>query len=219
MARSLPINRLTGTPTYHTKPTKPGDKFSGTIPFLFVGHSLLHRCINTTRCVSSYPKTCWHRNFHCPHWNATPFSMSLKVAIQDSTSVIMAESAALAVATSLCNTMDFHDVHFLSDNQMLVNCINGADPSNPRIGGLNLLLNWLLLPLWQGLIRCTRSQEIKTGLIRCTRSQETKTRWLILLQDVGLLVYFPISPHSHDYVLILAIPWVPAFECTWSCNH
>jgi ribonuclease HI len=71
----------------------------------------------------------------------SPFSMFLKVAMQDSTSVIMAESAALALATSLCNTMDFHDAHFLSDNQMLVNCINGADPSNPRIGGLNLLLN------------------------------------------------------------------------------
>jgi hypothetical protein len=73
---------------------------------------------------------------------------------------------------------------------MLVNCINGADPSNPRIGGLNLLLNWLL-PLWQGPIRCTRSQEIKI-------------RWLILLQDVDLLVYFLIS-HSHGCPLLSAL--------------
>jgi ribonuclease HI len=43
----------------------------------------------------------------------------------------MAEVAALALATSLCRQMGLQHISFFTDNQLLVNCINGDRPSNP----------------------------------------------------------------------------------------
>jgi ribonuclease HI len=51
--------------------------------------------------------------------------------MQDSTSVLMAESAALALAFSLCRKMNLEHTQFYTDSQILTNCINGPDPSNP----------------------------------------------------------------------------------------
>jgi ribonuclease HI len=45
--------------------------------------------------------------------------------------VLMAESAALALAISLCRNMNLEPVQFYSDSQLLVDCLNGPDPSNP----------------------------------------------------------------------------------------
>jgi ribonuclease HI len=45
--------------------------------------------------------------------------------------VLMAESAALALAISLCRNMNLEPVHFYSDSQLLVDCLTRPDPSNP----------------------------------------------------------------------------------------
>jgi ribonuclease HI len=44
---------------------------------------------------------------------------------------LMAESAALALSVSLCRNINLEQVHFYSDSQLLVDCLNGPDPSNP----------------------------------------------------------------------------------------
>jgi ribonuclease HI len=60
-----------------------------------------------------------------------PFSVFIKAFMQDSTSVLMAESTALALATSLCSNMNLEQLNLYSDSQLLVDCLNGPDPSNP----------------------------------------------------------------------------------------
>jgi ribonuclease HI len=60
-----------------------------------------------------------------------PFSVFIKAFMQDSTSVLMAESAALALADSMCRFMNLEQLQFYSDSQLLVDCLNGPDPSNP----------------------------------------------------------------------------------------
>jgi ribonuclease HI len=60
-----------------------------------------------------------------------PFSVFIKAFMQDSTSVLMAESAALALAASVCRSMNLEQLQFYSDSQLLVDCLNGHDPSNP----------------------------------------------------------------------------------------
>jgi ribonuclease HI len=63
--------------------------------------------------------------------NNPPFSVFIKAFMQDSTSVLMAESAALALAFSLCRKMNLEHTQFYTDSQILTDCINGLDPSNP----------------------------------------------------------------------------------------
>jgi hypothetical protein len=58
-----------------------------------------------------------------------PLSMFVKAVMQGSSSVLMAESA-LALAATLLNVMGFIPTNLFSDNQLLVNCINGSDPPN-----------------------------------------------------------------------------------------
>jgi ribonuclease HI len=60
-----------------------------------------------------------------------PISIFIKAAMQNSSSVLMAESAALAFAAALLNHLEFHNTNLLSDNQQLVHFLNGADLSNP----------------------------------------------------------------------------------------
>jgi ribonuclease HI len=43
----------------------------------------------------------------------------------------MAESATLALAFSLCRKMNLEHTQFYTDSQILTDCINGPDPSNP----------------------------------------------------------------------------------------
>jgi ribonuclease HI len=56
--------------------------------------------------------------------------MFVKVAMQGSSSVFVAEAAALALAATLLNVMGFIPANLFSENQLLVNCINGSDPPN-----------------------------------------------------------------------------------------
>jgi hypothetical protein len=60
-----------------------------------------------------------------------PFSIFIKAFLQDSSSVLMAESAALALAISLCRNMNLEPVQFYSDSQLLVDYLNGPDPPDP----------------------------------------------------------------------------------------
>jgi hypothetical protein len=57
----------------------------------------------------------------------------------------MSEATALSLATSLPQLLQAANVHFLLDNQLLVNFI-GPDSSNPRIGESHYI--HLLPPVW-----------------------------------------------------------------------
>jgi hypothetical protein len=57
--------------------------------------------------------------------------MFIKGFMQDSTSVLMAESADLALATSLCRRMNLEHISFFTDSQLLVNCNNGENTAHP----------------------------------------------------------------------------------------
>jgi ribonuclease HI len=61
--------------------------------------------------------------------------------MQESDSVLIVESAAIALATSLCRNMNLEHLNFFTDSQLLVNCINGPDPSNPP--------DWRIMPFTQ----------------------------------------------------------------------
>jgi hypothetical protein len=50
--------------------------------------------------------------------------------MQVSSSVLMAETAVLALATSLLNRMGFPAANFFTDDQLLANYINSPDHSN-----------------------------------------------------------------------------------------
>jgi ribonuclease HI len=60
-----------------------------------------------------------------------PFAIFIKAFLQVSSSVLMAESAALALAIYICRNMNLQHVNFYSDTQLLVDCLNGPDSSNP----------------------------------------------------------------------------------------
>lgn len=58
-------------------------------------------------------------------------SMYIKATMPSSTSVIMAEAAALALAASLISAMHMQAPIYLTDNQQLVNFYNRTDHSSP----------------------------------------------------------------------------------------
>jgi hypothetical protein len=64
--------------------------------------------------------------------NVNPLlSMFIKAYMQDSTSVLMVESTALALAISFCRRMNLEHLSFFRDSQLLVNCISGLHPNDP----------------------------------------------------------------------------------------
>ena len=54
----------------------------------------------------------------------------IKAAMKETSSVLMAEAAALALAATVAKHLDLHQVSFLSDNQQLVNFLNNANPDD-----------------------------------------------------------------------------------------
>jgi ribonuclease HI len=72
-----------------------------------------------------------------------PFSIFINTYMQDSTSVLMAESTALALAISLCRRMNLQHTSFFSDSQLLVNCFNGQHPNDPP--------DWMIKPYTQAI--------------------------------------------------------------------
>jgi len=70
-----------------------------------------------------------------------PISIFIKATMQNSFSVIMAESAALAFAANLLNQLQCRVNTILSDNQQLMHFLNGSNHSNP--------LDWRIEPYTQ----------------------------------------------------------------------
>jgi hypothetical protein len=61
--------------------------------------------------------------------------------MQDSYSVLMAKSAALALATCLCRNMNLEHLNLFTDSQLLVKCIMVLILLIHRTGGSSLSLN------------------------------------------------------------------------------
>jgi len=55
----------------------------------------------------------------------------IKAAMKETSSVLMAEAAALALAATVAKHLHLRQVSFLSDNQPLVNFLNNANPDEP----------------------------------------------------------------------------------------
>jgi ribonuclease HI len=55
----------------------------------------------------------------------------IKAAMKGTSSVLMAEAAALALAATVTKHLDLQQVLFLSDNQQLVNFLNNPNPDDP----------------------------------------------------------------------------------------
>ena len=82
-----------------------------------------------------------------------PLSIFIKATMQDSPLVIMAESAAIALAAQLLNHLQGHQKTLLSDNQQLVNFLNGSNFSDPP--------DWKIKPY----IQITASLLSRTNLV------------------------------------------------------
>jgi hypothetical protein len=70
-----------------------------------------------------------------------PISVFIKASMQKVSSVLMVESAGLALASSIISRMHIGETHLLVDNRLLVNYINGLDHSNPP--------DWTVIPFTQ----------------------------------------------------------------------
>jgi hypothetical protein len=60
-----------------------------------------------------------------------PQSVYVKAAITYSSSVLMAEAAALALAATITHQLHLQHTNFLTDNQELVHIFNASDHTNP----------------------------------------------------------------------------------------
>jgi ribonuclease HI len=60
-----------------------------------------------------------------------PLSIFIKAAMRSSSSVLMAESAAMALAAKVLEKLQLQQATILSDNQQLVNFLNGTDLAHP----------------------------------------------------------------------------------------
>jgi ribonuclease HI len=105
--------------------------------------------------------------------------------MQDSTSVLMAESAALAFAASLCRYMNPEQLHLYSDSQLLVVCLNGPDPSNPP--------DWRIKPFTQ-IIQHSLNTSYK--VYKIPRAQNMMADSLARRALHNLLSFQPSSPFT-----------------------
>ena len=55
----------------------------------------------------------------------------VKLRMDNITSVVMSEAAGLAIAATITSRLGFQNISFYTDNQLLVNYLNGADHSRP----------------------------------------------------------------------------------------
>jgi hypothetical protein len=83
-----------------------------------------------------------------------PQNIYIKAAMKDSTSVIMAEAAVLALAAAVTAQLEMYHTNFLSDNQELVSFINSRDQSNPP--------DWRIKHLIQLFINYTHQRHTRT---------------------------------------------------------
>lgn len=81
--------------------------------------------------------------------------------MKDSTSVLMAKAAALALATTVYQQLQLININFLSDSQGLVQFLNGFDISNPP--------NWRIKPFTQIIRNYTQGRS--TSILNISRNQ------------------------------------------------
>jgi len=80
----------------------------------------------------------------------------IKVQIYNITSVIMAETAAMAFAAKASSMLQIEEVSFLTDSQLLVNYFNGPDLNHPP--------HWDAKPFTQRFINSVANKRIQ-GLV------------------------------------------------------
>lgn len=77
------------------------------------------------------PRKAGLRVFIVNNQSQTSATIYIKVVLTASTSVLMAEAAALALAARIISALDIHAPTFLLDNRQLVTFFNGKDIDNP----------------------------------------------------------------------------------------
>jgi hypothetical protein len=125
--------------------------------------------------------------------------------MQVSSSVLMAESAALALATLICRNMNLQHVTFHSDCQLLVDCLNGPHSPNPP--------DWRIKPFTH-FVQSSRINSYRINKI--PRAQNLMADSLARRALYNLLSCHPSSPlictnsvHSQGCPLSLALRFVP----------
>jgi ribonuclease HI len=117
-----------------------------------------------------------------------PQSIFIKAAMKDSSSVFMAEAAALALAVTVVQELHLQHINFLSDNQQLVHFLNGSDHSNPP--------DWRIKPFTQIISSTMTGRRVSIRKIRRTQNQTAD-----LLARRHSVIYIPINIVSHVSVL------------------
>jgi hypothetical protein len=97
----------------------------------------------------------------------------------------MAESAALALTTSLCENMNLEHLNLYTDSQLLVDSINGPDPFNPP--------DWRIKPFTQII---QDSLTISYTVCKIPRTQNQMADSLARRALHSLLSFQPSSPVS-----------------------
>ena len=69
------------------------------------------------------PKGSWVGGFNS--------SLYIQARVNNSVLILMAEATALALVGSVASLLNLHSPSYLSDNQQLVNFLNGTDHSSP----------------------------------------------------------------------------------------
>ena len=95
-----------------------------------------------------------------------PQHIYIKATMLESTSVLMAEAAALALAATVTERLHLQHTNFLTDNQELVLFLNASDHSNPP--------DWRIKHFTQLFIDFTEQSST-----RIFKIQRAKTKWQI----------------------------------------
>ena len=92
----------------------------------------------------------------------------IKAVITNSTSVLMAEAAAMALATPVTSALSIQNTIFLTNNQLLVSFFNGTDFSSPPI--------WDIKPFTQSFINTTNNNNSR--VLKVARNQNVTAHTL-----------------------------------------
>lgn len=134
-----------------------------------------------------------------------PQNIYIKAVITNSTSVIMAEAAAMALAAAVSERLQLQHTNFLTDNQELVKFFNSADCSDPP--------DWRIKHLTQLFINHTQNRSTRTFKINRNQNQTADT----LARQALQLSYDPQSEfactcshsaHTNQCTLIDALQFV-----------
>ena len=117
--------------------------------------------------VSSHPRRAGIGIFIINMQAQPPQQIYIKAAMSDSTSVLMAEAAALALAATVTHHFHLQHTNFLSDCQELVSFLTDSDGANPP--------DWRIKPFTQLFINNTYQRSTGIFKIRRTLNQTADT--------------------------------------------